>query len=147
MKDITTIVIPVDLEEHTETIVEYGARLAEKLSAVAYVISVVEPFEPYGDMEMGSYSIRDFNDNRMKHSTEAMNKVLKKFPGITGEVLSGQIVDEIVTYADTNDAQLIILGTHGSQGIEKLLLGSVAERVVKASHCPTLVINPYKQRV
>jgi nucleotide-binding universal stress UspA family protein len=40
---------------------------------------------------------------------------------------------------------MIIIGTHGSKGIEKLLLGSVAERVVKNAHCPTLVMNPFKQ--
>jgi nucleotide-binding universal stress UspA family protein len=61
-----------------------------------------------------------------------------------GIVIRGDIVEEIVKYADEEDAGLVIIGTHGARGLERILLGSVAERVLKSVHCPTLTMNPYK---
>ncbi|MBV5318446.1 MAG: universal stress protein, partial [Desulfobulbaceae bacterium] len=50
----------------------------------------------------------------------------------------------IVEYAEKQATDLIIMATHGAKGIEKILLGSVAERVVKRASCPILLFNPYK---
>ena len=58
--------------------------------------------------------------------------------------MKGDTVYEIVAYAKNQKADLIVIGTHGTRGLEKILLGSVAERVLKRAHCPTLIINPYK---
>ena len=59
-------------------------------------------------------------------------------PGCSGEVLAGDPVDEIVRVADDRDADMLIISTHGAKGLEKILLGSVTERVVKRVHCPIL---------
>ena len=58
------------------------------------------------------------------------------------KVVIGDTVDTIIESAKNHD--LIIIGTHGYRGLEKILMGSVAERVVKNSPCPVLVYNPYK---
>ena len=76
-----------------------------------------------------------------------MDKLVVDYPKCTREVLSGDIVDQIIGFAKQKAAGLIIIGTHGSKGLEKLLLGSVAERFVKNAHCPTQVMNPYKQDI
>ena len=52
-------------------------------------------------------------------------------------------MDSIVAYAKEKEADLIIIGTHGRKGIEKIMLGSVAERVIKHAPCPTLIYNPH----
>jgi len=49
-----------------------------------------------------------------------------------------------VAFARDNAVDMIIMATHGAKGIEKILLGSVADRVLKRAHCPTLVFNPYR---
>ena len=59
-------------------------------------------------------------------------------------VLRGDTVDAIIEYVEEKKIDLIIMGTHGAKGIEKILLGSVAERVLKRVSCPTLIFNPYK---
>ncbi|MCK9294597.1 MAG: universal stress protein, partial [Desulfobulbaceae bacterium] len=58
------------------------------------------------------------------------------------KVVIGDTVDTILDEAKSYDT--IIIGTHGYRGLEKILMGSVAERVVKNSPCPVLVYNPYK---
>ncbi len=144
MKAITEIVAPVDLDEHTEVVVEYAAYMADNLSAKLTLIHVVELLRAMGDMVLGISTIEEYNTNRLAHAKELMEKHVSSYQGGKGMVVTGDIVDEIVSYAKKTEASLIIIGTHGSKGVEKLLLGSVAERVVKNAHCPTLVMNPYK---
>ncbi len=146
MNAITTIIVPVDLEEHTEKIVEYAAYMAEKLSAEFTIVHVVEPFRAIGDLELGTATVQEYNQSRIKHSEEFLQKLVEEYPSCKkAVVISGEIVEEILDYAKNQEASLIIIGTHGTKGIEKLLLGSVAERVLKRAHCPTLIMNPFKQ--
>jgi nucleotide-binding universal stress UspA family protein len=144
MKAINHIVVPVDLEEHTEKLLEYAAYIADKLAAKLSVIHVVEPFPTTGDMELGLATIKQYTENRIQHSKEFLEKLAAPYPESTIKILHGIVVDEIVKFAKDKETDIIIIGTHGSKGIEKLLLGSVAERVVKSAHCPTLVMNPFK---
>ena len=58
----------------------------------------------------------------------------------------GDPVDEIVQIAGAKKSDLIIIGTHGTKGLEKILLGSVAERVLKRADCPVLIMNPFKMK-
>ncbi|MGW8192941.1 MAG: universal stress protein [Desulforhopalus sp.] len=144
MNAITEIVAPVDLEENTEKVVDYAVTMSEKLSANLTILHVVELLRPVGEMVMGSTTVAEYNKNRLTHAQELLDKILADRPGCKVEVVIGEIVDEIIAYAKNKKADLIIIGTHGSKGLEKLLLGSVAERVVKNAHCPTLVMNPFK---
>lgn len=144
MNAITEIVAPIDLEDHTEKVAEYAAYMADKLSANLTLLHVVELLRPIGDMVLGSTTVEEYNKKRFTYAKEKVDKLIADNPGCNGTVVAGEIVDEILDFAEEKGADLIIIGTHGSKGLEKLLLGSVAERVVKYSHCPTLVMNPYK---
>ncbi len=146
MNAISEIVAPVDLEEHTDAVVEYAAYMAQKLSAKLTLVHVVELLRAIGDMVLGTATIEEYNSKRIDHAKDRMKELIDRYPECTGMVITGEIVDEITSFAEKKGASLVIIGTHGSKGLEKLLLGSVAERVVKNSHCPTLVMNPYKQK-
>lgn len=145
MKAINHIIAPVDLEEHSEKLIEYAAYIAEKLAAKLTLVHVVEPFPTIGDMELGMATIEEYTQNRIQHAQKFLDKLAEPYPNSEKKILQGEIVDEIIEYAKEKETEIIIIGTHGSKGIEKLLLGSVAERVVKYAHCPTLVMNPFKQ--
>jgi hypothetical protein len=83
-----------------------------------------------------------FMDTLIQLTADKKNR--KKFPDCTGEVITGDPVDEILECGRDKDADLIIISTHGLKGLEKILLGSVAGRVVKRAHCPVLTMNPFK---
>jgi len=144
MKAINHLIVPVDLEEHTEKLIEYAAYIAEKLDAKLTIVHVVEPFPAIGDMELGMATIEEYTQNRIRHGQKFLEKLAEPYPNTEKKILQGEIVDEIVNYAKEKETEIIVIGTHGTKGIEKLLLGSVAERVVKYAHCPTLVMNPFK---
>jgi len=59
-------------------------------------------------------------------------------------VVAGDASEEIINYIESQGIDLIIMGTHGRKGLDKVMFGSVAERGVKTSPVPVLVVNPYK---
>ena len=65
---------------------------------------------------------------------------------VSSKVLSGDVGEEVVKYAEQKKVQLIVMGTHGYKGLERIMFGSVAEKVVKTAHCPVLTLNPYRDR-
>ncbi|MBC2709827.1 MAG: universal stress protein [Desulfosarcina sp.] len=65
-------------------------------------------------------------------------------PQFSKKVVSGDAADEILKVLEAEDIDLVIMGTHGRKGLEHVIFGSVAEKVVKKSPVPVLSINPYK---
>ena len=157
MQDIRRIVAAVDFHRHTDTVAEYARLVAGKLGAQLTFVSVVESLARslaatdlsgavYGDLFPASYL--EIDADLLKLARERMQALVEHsrtdLADCAGEVLEGDPADRIVAFAAEQQADLIVLGTHGSRGIEKILLGSVAERVLKRAGCPTLVYNPYR---
>ena len=142
MPEISNIVVPIDFNTHTEKLAEFATFFAEKLSAKLNFIHVCTPFYTYGEFIYDSLETVQQQANAFAETK--MANIVKDNAGSTGEVKTGDVVDDILAYANEVNADLIIIGTHGAKGLEKILLGSVAERVLKNSSCPTLVFNPYK---
>lgn len=144
MSTNNTVVIPIDFLDHTGKVVDYGVNMAKKLNAAIHFIHVVEEVSIYGDY-MGP-TIKHFVPQMMEIAREKMNTLVKKHDSsetpCTGEVTSGEVVEDICRYAKEHKADMIVIGTHGRKGLEKFWLGSVAERVVKNAPCPTLTFNP-----
>lgn len=146
MKEIHKIVVPVDFSEHTEQLVEYAIYIGQKFEARLKLVYVIEPIEPWGDSDFPSLSVYSAEAaKRIKEEmAELVLKIGKKYSLCEGKVLQGDIPETIVQYAQTEGSDLIVIGTHGRKGLQKFWLGSVAERVIKTSPCPTMVCNPYK---
>jgi nucleotide-binding universal stress UspA family protein len=148
MKETNSIVVPVDFSEITDKLVEYATDMAGKLSAVIHFIHVVH-FYPAGNTRLGHSFVQECEERLLVSAKERMSDILKdnrgRCSGCTGEVTVGDPVDTITEFARAKDSDLIIISTHGAKGFEKILLGSVTERVLKRAHCPVLVMNPYKK--
>ena len=67
----------------------------------------------------------------------------KDWPRTRAKVVCGDISDEIFDYTDTAGIDLLVMGTHGRKGLDRIVFGSVAERVIKTASVPVLVVNPY----
>ncbi len=147
MRDILKIVVPIDFNQHTEQLAEYAIGIAQKLGASLRFVHVLEPPHRIGIYEYPS--LGPFTNEVEEHAEEKMKRFIKKmrerFPNSDGKIRRGIIVDSIIDYVDEENGDLIIIGTHGRKGLERLWLGSVAERVIKNAPCPTLTCNPYKE--
>ena len=145
MHVIEKIVVPVDFGKQTEKLAKFALDIAGRLSAKVNFIHVTDLFREHDAMVGTTFlavqkQIQDTAEERMKNLVDDYSD---RGP-CTGKVTDGEVVEDIVAYAEQEGAGMIIISTHGAKGLEKILLGSVAERVVKKAHCPVLVYNPYK---
>lgn len=149
MGNIKQIIVPVDFQRHTDDIAAFAISIAKSLDAKLTFVHVVEHFaEAAGYADTYPTSFMEIDEELYGYAKKKMAAMLEQnksaCPGCTGAVLRGEAADSIVAYCKAQEADLVIIGTHGAQGIEKILLGSVAERVLKRAPCPILIFNPYK---
>jgi nucleotide-binding universal stress UspA family protein len=150
MEPLARIVVPVDLDQHTQKIVDFAIYMANRLDSEIFFFHSVEPIESVamGEMAMVHFSYEDFNsahaEQAEKSLAEIINKATDKCKKCHSKIVIGDAVDSILQYAENQKADMIIMGTHGKRGVEKILIGSVAERVLKRAHCPVLTMNPYR---
>ena len=146
MKEIERIIVPVDFSKITEKLIDYSTYMAEKLSATIHFIHAVTSVT--GDAMVGAPFAVEYEAKMLADTQKRMSNLLEdnreKLTGCTGEVVIGDPVDTIIDTAKAQKADLIIIATHGTKGLEKILLGSVTERVLKRAPCPVLTMNPYK---
>lgn len=147
MLKISKIIVPIDLDKHTGKLVDYALFMAKGLDAEVVFLHAVE-FIVMGEMALGNPTYDDYNTIRKDQAVKVLEDITRKAAGkckaCTSKVVIGDTVDEILDFTKHENGDLIIMGSHGKRGLEKILLGSVAERVLKNAHCPVLIMNPYR---
>ena len=147
MEKVKTIIVPVDFSKTTEKLVDYAMYMASQLDAVPHFVHVVDYYS--GDAMLGVPYALEVNEKLLSDAKKRMSNLVadqkEKCPGCTGEVVTGDTVDRITAIAEEKNCDLIIISTHGAKGLEKILLGSVAERVLKRAHSPVLTMNPFRK--
>ena len=148
MRNVKTIMVPVDFSANSKKILKSAVEVAEKFEARLSVLFVAQDFEDYTGFFVPHMPIAQFQDDLFHSAEKKMEKFLAENLDTdldyTWKVLMGDISEEITGYAESDKADMIIMGTHGYKGLERVLFGSVAEKVVKTAPCPVLTINPYR---
>ena len=148
MKEFKKILFPVDLSESSEKILPYVQAVAKKFEAKIHILFAARVFEYFSSIYVPVPSINKFEkeiiDGAEKKLYEFIDKYFKEYPGTKNVVVSGDASEEIINYVESQGIDLIIMGTHGRKGMDKIIFGSVAERVVKTSPVPVMVVNPFK---
>lgn len=145
MATIRKILVPVDFSVLTDKVLDAAITMAQQFGAELRLVFVVEGMTPYAWMSAPNISF-DVLEQEMDKSADAKLEklVLEKLPkdlSCSTEVRKGSPSVEIVNCAREQESSLIIMGTHGYGGIEKMLLGSVADHVLKTAPCPVLVVR------
>jgi nucleotide-binding universal stress UspA family protein len=133
------VIVPVDFSADSLAALEVGRQLVSKPEEL-HVVHVVIDITP---LEAGEvWGVID-----PQARVEQVDKVLKekladaKYQGVHTAVLLGEPAHGIANYAQEKHADLIVIPSHGRTGLTRLLIGSVAERVVRLAHCPVLVLR------
>jgi nucleotide-binding universal stress UspA family protein len=134
------VVVPVDFSNQSIEAAETALSLVEKPSGLC----VIHVLPVLTDLETGVLFNSVDDDVRVQHAKQALRDRLSaaKFAGFQPHVVFGDPGHEIANCAEQIGAELIVLPSHGRTGLKRLLIGSVAERVVRLAHCPVLVIKP-----
>lgn len=147
MIELKRILVPTDFSEHSMNALKYGCALAEKFDSDLHLLHVLqdlvamvpEPglaFPPPGDyMQELQASAKAALDKLPDESWPHGGTVLR-------EVRNGPPFVEIIRYAKEQEVDLIVVGTHGRSGLAHMLLGSVAEKIIRKSPCPVLAVRP-----
>lgn len=143
--DIKRILVPLDFSTNSARALDYAHSLAQKFGAALHLVHVCEV---PGTASMDAYAIA-YTDSSQRLGEEAekgLNEVARALTDVkvTTEVLFGRPASAIVEDATNNTADLIVMGTHGHGAVMHLLMGNVAERVVRASPCPVLTVREPK---
>jgi nucleotide-binding universal stress UspA family protein len=147
MPDIKNILCAVDLSEHSKTVAEYAIALAKAFDAKVTVLYTAPSLSQYVGFHVPPSSIENFVGEIVTGAEQSMEEFIAECftdPAVRteGKILSGYAAQEIVGYAHTNAMDIIVMGTHGRTGIDRMLFGSVAEKVVKTAAIPVMTIRP-----
>jgi nucleotide-binding universal stress UspA family protein len=142
MAEFERILFPTDFSESAENALRYAISLAKKYGSKLYVVHVVEPFTYTTDFGIDySAQYKDLEASAKKLLDEIVVSIKGNNIAVEGAVLSGEPFVEIIKHVKQKHIDLIVMATHGRTGIEHMLLGSVAEKVVRKSPCPVLTIK------
>ena len=136
------ILVPTDFSEYADDALDYAIALAQKLQARLTLLHAVET-TPLEVAESATQRPPSYWQELGTGTEQSMEEFLKRLHdvGLQGETLivHGVPFQAIIDTAKDKGADLIVMGTHGRTGLTHVLMGSVAERVVRMAPCPVLV--------
>jgi nucleotide-binding universal stress UspA family protein/mono/diheme cytochrome c family protein len=145
--DIKRILVPLDFSSNSARALDYAYGLAEELGAALHLIHVCEvPSMITGSMDAYAIAYTDFSQRLGELAETELTKMAAPLTDVkvTTEVLFGNPAGAIVEDATNNAADLIVMGTHGHGAVMHVLMGNVAERVVRSAPCPVLTVREPK---
>ena len=147
MITLRNILVATDFSEPSDVALAYGRELASRFDATLVVLHIVQNiyFASYGAESaavMGPEIMQGLENDGLRRMQELLVDTDNSGPRMTSTVrVGGSPALEIVEYAKTNDIDLIVMGTHGRGALAHLVMGSVAERVVRLAPCPVLTVR------
>lgn len=151
MLSIKRILAAVDFSPSSNHALEYAHELAQRFDAELHLLHVTQ------DLATAALAMAPMIPVEVDYREQQLNaasRELDRLPGSLGltgvgvarEVREGTPFLEIIRYARDHQIDLIVLGTHGRTGLAHVLLGSVAEKVVRKAPCPVLTVRPPEYR-
>jgi nucleotide-binding universal stress UspA family protein len=146
MTKIRHILAPTDFSRHSEAAVAYACGLAEAFGATVHLLHVLSEVLPVGpDPMLAPVLPPEYYRETEESTREALGKFVRAEWGKPASVevaaAWGSAVEAVVDYATTHPIDLVVIATHGRTGLSHVLLGSVAERIVREAPCPVLTIR------
>jgi nucleotide-binding universal stress UspA family protein len=157
--DVKTILVPTDFSESSHAALEHATVLATAFKAKIVVLHVIESIaatmaETMRRVDTGAM-LKNMSQSPqvlevyalVRRAVEpALDKVVQDLrkAGVSAsrELAEGSAYEQIVAHGRSAHADLIVMGTHGRRGVNRLFMGSVAERVVRLAPCPVLTVRP-----
>jgi nucleotide-binding universal stress UspA family protein len=133
------ILFPTDFSEFSNAALEQAGTLARESGAMLTILHVVDPSESFVDVGYGGFLV-EFDEEAV---LKKLNSVKPGDPAVRCEykLLTGNPATEIARFAEKEGVDMIVLGTHGRRGLTRMLMGSVAEYLVRNAPCPVLTVK------
>ncbi len=137
------ILVPIDFSEPSIDCLDYAERFARHFGAELVLLHVVEPTIYPADFGFGQVGVPNIEEELRKHSEQELERLSKRVQGVHARsfVRTGKPFLEIVQAAEEEKVDMIIIASHGHTGVEHILFGSTAEKVVRKAQCPVLTVR------
>ncbi|NTU58855.1 MAG: universal stress protein [Chlorobiaceae bacterium] len=142
MITIKSILCPIDFSEASTNAYRYACEFARSMGSSIMLLNVIEPRPMAADMTLNYIPLEEDLANAATADLEPLvNEAKAKGISVHSDVIIGIPADLILQQAVDSDASLIIMGSHGKTGLSRLLMGSVAEAVVRKAKIPVLIVK------
>ncbi len=141
------ILLCTDFSENSEPALQCALEHAKVFQAALLILHVTDSWAGFPSYEHGVYlNIQEVVQSREESALAKLEHILEEHGEIPTDVKTysriGVPAQEIVRLADEESVDMIVMGTHGWTGFRHMLLGSVAENVLRTAKCPVLVVRP-----
>jgi nucleotide-binding universal stress UspA family protein len=139
------ILVPVDFSDYTDQILDVVLEISRKFNSEIHLLHIIPTMDyltPYESF-LAVDNLVEVQKQIEQDVEKDLEKVGQKLPVSTVKAIrSGVAFMEIIDYVKTQNIELVIMGTHGRGALEHILMGGVAEKVVRRAPCPVLTIRP-----
>jgi nucleotide-binding universal stress UspA family protein len=145
--ELHRILLPTDLSEHSAAATPYACSLAERFGAELHLLYVFEQhtgstYVPGLPLPAADSDMQQLKQQVAESMADWIDDDWDSKHTVVRATREGTAFVEIIQYAKEQDIDLIVMGTHGRSGVPHLLVGSVAEKVVRKASCPVLTVRP-----
>ncbi|MBI9085767.1 MAG: universal stress protein [Desulfobacterales bacterium] len=148
METFAKILVPVDLSDASPLMVPYVKTMSTRFSSAVHLLFVARILDYFSAVYVPSESIDHFEKAIMEGAWRRLEEFRDQYFGdiadVRYEVVAGDAAEQIIAHARNRAMDLIIIGTHGRKGLDRIVFGSVAQRVCRRAGIPVLLINPYR---
>jgi len=146
----STILFPTDGSEESLEALDHALDIANRYEATLHALYVVDTGYPYGDFDSVAIEWGRIVDALQQEGEQTLDEIERRAgrtdTAVVRTILEDNVIHRaILQYADQNDVDLIVMGTHGRRGIDRWLLGSVTERVMRTADVPVLTVRSEKK--
>lgn len=147
MINIKKILVPTDFSETSKFAMQYAIEFAKSFNAELEIVHVIFDESQIVAFYLPQVTFQNLDQELEESAKKQMDDFLASFPDLQGitytvKMLKGTAFLEIINEAKEANVDLIIIGTHGRSGIEHVLFGSTAEKVVRKAPCPVFTVKP-----
>jgi nucleotide-binding universal stress UspA family protein len=146
---IKRILVPVDFSVHSKNALRYAITFAEQFDATLDLIYVVEQAVYPADLGFGQVVLPEVEEELQERGAGELEGLIDREIGnrvkATSVVRTGKPHQEILREAEKRNSDLIIVASHGHTGVEHILFGSTAMRIVRLAKCPVLTVRPTQE--
>ena len=146
MMNLQRILHPTDFSEHAAHALRYACELADRFDAELHLVHVLEVHvssTPQFGMGLAlPTNVHESEEDVLRGLQQLLEPEWAASHRIARAALQGSPFVEIIRYAREHEIDMVVLSTHGRTGLAHMLMGSVAERVVRKSPCPVLTVRP-----
>ncbi len=142
--NLKTVLIPVDFSDVTARVVQTAGEMARAFGAKVVLLHVSEPEPDFVGFEPGPVAVRTAVARDFKVEHQKLDELKQGFMQIGVETtalhIQGSMAEKVLLEAESQGADLIVIGSHGHGALYNLLVGSVTSGVLKGAKCPVLVV-------